>query len=165
MSHRIKAFIGKPAAIACLLPPMNDLSTYLHTLPQGFHLLFYDESRFQAYVSCYVRRHLRPAPLETDWTIQYIATLCPTGCIGFVETDYWAGIGKQSAILVRNGTSGPYLCNDAFDLNWGRRSLYRYQESRFPINTVLRELGVVALPGMDEFDSVDLALYRHMPDD
>jgi|ERR1035437_3989943 hypothetical protein len=70
--------------------------------------------------------------------------------IAKIETDYFGGGGDQSAKLFINNKK-EYDKDDS-----------RSQEE--PINTVLRMMGIVAKPEMDEFDTIGLGSYRHNGD-
>ena len=57
--------------------------------------------------------------------------------LAYIETDYFGGIGTQGVVLYKNGQT---------------------------INLLLRELGVWCAPTKDEFDSLNLGIYREMPE-
>jgi hypothetical protein len=69
----------------------------------------------------------------------------PTPTFGIIQTDYFGGAGDQwAALYVRT---------------------HRTNADAISINAVLRMLGVIAAPGLDEFDTVGLADHRRGPDE
>ena len=71
--------------------------------------------------------------------------------IADISTDYFGGMGNQSAKLAINNKV-VYDENDEYNL------------SLRPINTVLEKMGVVKNEGMDEFDTIGLGKYRSNKD-
>ena len=67
--------------------------------------------------------------------------------IAFITTDYFGGMGNQSAKLIINN----FIIYDKDD---------EYDYNLRPINTVLKKMGVVKNDGMDEFDTIGLGNYR-----
>ena len=65
--------------------------------------------------------------------------------LAYVETDYFGGTGTQGGVLYENG-----------QISIVPRS------GEGTINILLRELGVRCEPNKDEFDSLNLGLYRRM---
>ena len=72
-----------------------------------------------------------------------LGTQTPTFAI--IETDYFGGAGSQAAAL--------YI------------RTHRANGDAASINDVLRMLGIVAAPGLDEFDTIGLAAHRSNPDE
>lgn len=69
--------------------------------------------------------------------------------IASISTDYFGGMGSQSAkLFVDNKIE--YEADDEYDYDYSLR----------PINTVLKKMGVVRKDGMDEFDMIGLGNYR-----
>lgn len=69
------------------------------------------------------------------------------GSVAHVEAEYFGGAGSQGSIVCEDGhvKAGPFR---------GERA----------INEALRLLGVVAVPGMDEFDTLNLGRHRDIED-
>lgn len=67
----------------------------------------------------------------------------PSPPFAAVYTDYFGGLGSQVAVAYRDGAP---LDTDG------------------TINDALRALGVVAKPGLDEFDTLELGRYRGIPE-
>jgi hypothetical protein len=70
--------------------------------------------------------------------------------IASISTDYFGGVGEQSAKLFIDNKK-VYDKSDEF-------------EYCYPINEVLRMMGVVAKTNMDEFDTIGLSKYRSNAD-
>lgn len=71
------------------------------------------------------------------------SSLATNGPIAYVEAEFFGGVGRQAAVLFHHGGGydGPLFGSDT-------------------INQCLRQLGVVAIPGSDEFDTVGLGMHR-----
>ena len=67
--------------------------------------------------------------------------------LAYIETDYFGGCGTQAGVLVEKG-----------------RVAVPPVEGAGTIDRLLAALGVRCLPGKDEFDSLGLGSFRHMPD-
>lgn len=80
--------------------------------------------------------------------------------LGYVETDYFGGVGSQSSILYQDQRVelGPLTTETVWDEN--RREYVHHPEGKRAINQVLRRLGVWRVHGADEFDSIGLGHYR-----
>jgi hypothetical protein len=74
--------------------------------------------------------------------------------IAYIETDYFGGVGSQSAIVWRNGEIifGPLQTADVAFLSDGA------------ISRALRALGVARRNAIDEFDELGLGSYRDNED-
>lgn len=77
---------------------------------------------------------------------QILQPYSKNGMLAYLETDYFGGVGTQAGVLFENGEriEGP-------------------TDKEGIINQILRKMGVCIEPGKDEFDSVGLGNYRHMP--
>ena len=67
--------------------------------------------------------------------------------LAYIETDYFGGIGTQGGVLYKNGQ----ICR-------------KPHSGDGTINLLLRELGVWCAPTKDEFDSLNVGIYREMPE-
>lgn len=76
-----------------------------------------------------------------------LATLATRGAFAFIETEYFGGSGGQAAVLFNPGVT-PVRLTDAPHPN--------------PINSALKSLGVPALRGADEFDTLELGRFRSL---
>lgn len=76
-----------------------------------------------------------------------ILTVIGNCCIGYVEAEYLGGQGGQAGILWQNGR---------------RYKLFDFGEGA--INSVLKQLGIIAEIGLDEFDTISLGRHRNKED-
>ena len=79
------------------------------------------------------------------------------GPVAYVEAEFFGGVGEQAAVVWDRGEAvfGPtaqQFPSDVAAVNVG------------PINGALRALGVTAVDGRDEFDSLGLGRHRHVED-
>ena len=65
--------------------------------------------------------------------------------LAYIETDYFGGTGTRSGILYENGNISIPLCS-----------------GKGAVNILLRELGVWREVNKDEFDSLNLGIYRRI---
>ena len=63
----------------------------------------------------------------------------------YITTDYFGGIGDQTAEIFINNKKVPYR---------------EYESNGDSINMALRKIGIKSNPGMDEFDTIGLGRYR-----
>lgn len=89
-----------------------------------------------------------------DWAIE--SSRCFP--LAYFETEYHGGAGSQAAAAWAGGVvvAGPFLQADE-DCGKG-------EPSEWPINRVLRHLGVVRSKREDEFDAVGLGRWRNNED-
>lgn len=93
-----------------------------------------------------------PSLVQSD--VAFVAGASRSGPIAYVETDYFGGLGRQSAALWRDGA----LVMDLVTESHGRA------HEGSPINRALRGLGIMARDGCDEFSIQGLAGYRSNSD-
>lgn len=86
--------------------------------------------------------------------VALVAAASLHGPIAYLETDYFGGVGMQLAAFWRDGGLVIDLITES----------NKQIQERSPINCVLRELGVVALDGQDEFTVQGLGQYRSHDD-
>ena len=77
-----------------------------------------------------------------------LAQLAPGCPFALIETDYFGGIGTQSAAVYRDGAV--LMAPESGEVG--------------PINAALELLGVTTEGGLDEFDTVGLQHWRHLDD-
>jgi hypothetical protein len=148
MGHTVQAFIAKAevlrdaargVAAAHVIPVGEGLALLLNTDE------FYDEvgksvGGDESLYREFYRLSSGLAGLGAEWSTH--------GPVAYIETDYWGGEGKQSALL------------------W-ERGLVAYGPAKAtlgPINDVLRRMGVERGDHHDEFDAVGLGRYRDNED-
>ena len=148
MGHTVQAFIAK----ADVLRDAARSSDAAHVIPveQGFALLLNTDGLYGE-----VGRGGGSGELPYQEFYKLSSALaefgarCSTrGAVAYIETDYWGGEGKQSALLWEGGevAYGPALARLG------------------PINDVLRRMGVERGENHDEFDAVGLGRYRDNED-
>ena len=90
---------------------------------------------------------IEPFHLMT-WAVRdRFADLIGSSPFGYIETEYFGGVGTQSGCAWRGGTL-----------------IVRPAEADGSVNSVLRALGVLRVRGRDEWDTVGLAQFRSMDD-
>ena len=79
--------------------------------------------------------------------------------LAYIETDYFGGVGTQTAILYENGVSHKPLKTES---KWDQENYCHSHEpiGIWAINTVLQKMGVICAGEKDEFDSIRLGWYR-----
>jgi hypothetical protein len=87
---------------------------------------------------------------------QKLAAWSKEGPIGYIEADYFGGVGSQRAALWRNGalTLGPLKVDEQEP----------FPDDGSPISQLLRHLGVRREFDYDEFDAVGLDRHRDTED-
>jgi hypothetical protein len=104
------------------------------------------------------RRHGTGEWLETlrltTADVAFAAVMSRRGALAYLETDYFGGAGRQAAALWAGGASAIRPLSMSGEQSAGRLP------ATWPINAVLRGLGVVAAGGLDEFDTFGLGRFR-----
>ncbi|MEW5847773.1 MAG: hypothetical protein AB2A00_03125 [Myxococcota bacterium] len=147
MAHRIEVVV---ATRGCLASLAAECGAALVTLPQDFELLVVatEEAGAEALAFGSTFRALTRA-----W-VPRLEAASRAGAVAYLETEYFAGLGKQAAAVWRGGTLvfGPVIDDET--------SGVRMPLHHKPINTALRMLGVTTRGEMDEFDSLQLGAAR-----
>ena len=141
MGHCVRAIIGAHKDIQriendyCLAKGMK--------LPQGYGMIFLTDALLDNIGELFESANeLSDPETVTSYLLQWYSFRTK---LVYMETDYFGGIGTQSGILYENG-------NISIPLRSGEGA----------INTLLRELGVWREANKDEFDSLNLGIYRRM---
>ncbi|HHV30301.1 MAG TPA: hypothetical protein GXX73_12065 [Clostridium sp.] len=162
--HCIRCFIGKKDLMNVFVN--NWVEAEIIDLSQGFSLVFLTDELYDGI------EELVNSKLDVDYS-EFFYYLSPSiyevlvqesreGMIAYIETDYFGGVGRQSAILFENSkVKIEPLKTESF---WDEKtySYYRKPEGEKAINLVLKELGVYKQKEKDEFDSVGLGNFRRM---
>jgi hypothetical protein len=159
MGHKLHAVIGPDASIsryASLWVQASQIS-----LPQSFSIVpmtpeFFDDITELADLK-------KPDPYVgferlssgTEMALREFSVLGP---IGYIETDYFGGVGSQAAIAWNGGRIliGPCLTTTF----WDGLSFVSRPPGERAINLILGELGVRAVGKLDRFDSLGLGNHR-----
>ena len=141
MGHCVRAIIGAHKDIQriennyCLAKEIK--------LPQGYGMIFLTDALLDNIGELFESAN-EPSDPETVTSCLLQEYSFHTK-LTYIEADYSSGIGTQSGILYENGNISIPLCS-------GEGS----------INILLRELGVWREVNKDEFDSLNLGIYRRM---
>ena len=155
MGHKINAFLGCDSTINRLAKNWSRNSIQLS---QGLSMLFLTDNLFEDIV--------RLSNLKDEVSVKHFESLTPAvfslletyshnGKIAYFETDYFGGVGEQSAVLFENGVQ-------KFPIQYTNDFGGQKNDEERAINFILKELGVSKLEGQDEFDSIKLYSYRKM---
>lgn len=160
MGHNVRIFVGTPAALAVFRQLEPALALYTLTSASELAVLPFDDDLQD-------RLHQRFG--TGDWpetqsillstTDQSFAADCSMRApLAYVETDYFGGNGTQSAMLWQAGQVliGPITLD--------RAQGEQRQPALWPINVVLRTLGVRSKAPEDEFAVFGLSNYRSNDD-
>lgn len=159
MSHTLRAVIGP-------IPPVTEFAgrwvqAHLVPLPQRFGLVpitaaLFDHIQERAMLD-------EPAPFAgfshlSAALVQAIVEATRSGPLAYIETDYFGGIGRQSAIAWHKGqlALGPLTSATSAASN-----IYQVPLCEEAINQALRYLGVWRQNGHDEFDMLGLGKFRN----
>jgi hypothetical protein len=155
MGHQVRLFVGHPNVLSryhAVLPNVR-----LHTLVAGVALavLSLDDDVHDALHKAYgTGEWLDDGAGLTSTDIAFAARSSKTGALAYIETAYFGGTGRQSAVLWIGG--GIAIKPTSLETTAaGNRP-----RATWPINAALRGLGVQATSGHDEFDSIGLGHYR-----
>lgn len=148
MGHCIQVIIGTHAAI------QNIANDWIYAqeieLPQGYGMIFLTNALLDDITELFdIPDEEFGYPMLNYFTVaadQLLQEYSFRTKLAYVETDYFGGVGTQAGVLYENGRISIEPCSGAGT-----------------INLLLKELGVWCVPGKDEFDSLNLVKYRHMP--
>lgn len=147
MAHCITAIIGEPTAIGLLAAYAGCPAPI--GLPQGLAIAALGEDQFDRLTS------LEPGAYREGFRYlaaaleEHIVRASHDGAVAYIETEYFGGIGGQSAIVASNGTVLLCASEQAVAAGWAS-----------PINRALVLLGVQLDLGCDPFATIGLDEYR-----
>jgi len=150
MSHYIKVIIAESSLIQQIASFLHSANTI--TLPQDFGLIPLTDALHDEIVAANptaTGEELEAFVFLSPAIQQLLQTHAQSGPIAYVETNYFGGVGTQSAILYADGKvkEGPL------------------QTKRIgAINQVLHRLGVKRSLAKDEFDTLGLGSFRNNDD-
>ena len=140
MGHCVRAIIGAHKDIQRI---ENNWFAKEIKLPQGYGMVFLTDALLDNIGELFESAN-EPSDPETV-TSYLLQEYSFHTKMAYIETDYFGGIGTQSGILYENGNISIPLCSGEGE-----------------INILLRELGVWREVNKDEFDSLNLGIYRRM---
>lgn len=140
MGRCVRAIIGAHKDIQQI---ENDWFAKGINLPQGYGMIFLTDAMLDGIGELFESAN-EPSDPETvtSYLLQWYSFHTK---LAYIEADYFDGIGTQSGILYENGNISIPLCS-----------------GKGAINILLRELGVWREVNKDEFDSLNLGIYRRM---
>lgn len=148
MGHNISAIIGRRSTIQKLADTWIYASVI--ELPQEFAMVFLTNAFIESIEELYNLSDDFCCPALDSFTTvaeQLLEEFSFHTRLAYIETDYFGGVGTQGGVLYENG-----------------RILIEPRGGEGTINLLLKELGVLRMCGLDEFDSLSLGNYRHMQD-
>lgn len=148
MGHNISAIIGRRNTIQKLADTWIDASVI--ELPQEFAMVFLTNTLIESIEEFYYISDDFCCPeLDSYSTIaeQLLQEFSFHTRLAYIETDYFGGVGTQGGVLYENG-----------------KIIIKPRSGEGTVNLLLKELGVMCIRGLDEFDSLNLGNYRHMQD-
>lgn len=160
MGHHIRIFIGEAAAFNLYRATFPGLALFRLTEATPLLVLpldddFHDELH-KSYGTGDWNEHGGPRLSTSDMT--FAARASAEAPLAYVETDYFGGNGLQHAIMWRSGALAIGPATLDVQLSQNRPT------SLWPINVVLRALGVAATLHEDEFTRAGLGRYRFLDD-
>ena len=146
MGHQIEVIIGKREDMRQIT---ERWCCQAAELPQDFVMVYLTDQLFDRITG------LRGVPDReisgeltylTEAIHQFLQESSRQSRLAYIETDYTGGYGSQAGVLYENGrmTAAP-------------------RSGEGTANQLLHQLGVSCSRGQDEFDSLELYKYRHMP--
>lgn len=141
MGHCVRAIIGAHKDIQQI--ENNYWLAKGIKLPQGYGMIFLTDALLDNIGELFESAN---EPSDPETVTSYLLQVYSFRTkLAYIEADYFGGIGTQSGILYENGNISIPLCS-----------------GKGAINILLRELGVWHEVNKDEFDSLNLGIYRRM---
>ena len=162
MGHQISAFIGQYHSLQILATQL--CHSHITALAQSYYLL---PILVETLDTCHIATPSTfPAEYpEFDRLFPELIFLAQDAArqtpLAYVETDYFGGVGSQSAILWKTtNTYGPFRSETRYINN----TFITTPEGEWAIKRVLYALGVQLLPNHDAFDTLGLGRFRSSED-
>ena len=153
MGHTIQGFLGKSETIKEIVSPLSTGQYAVIELPQNIHCLFLSCGAWDIIAerqNVTLNNNITPFDFLDTATKEYLQNIKPSGKFIYIETDYYGGRGSQAAGIFEDG-----ILLDVYNSEG---------KTDGAINTALRFIGVIKEPDADEFETLNLHKYRHMPD-
>lgn len=156
MGHRLRAIIGKPPILEALAVRFDGVRRV--PLRQGFEMVPLTAPVFDA--MAFSREATNPEAAIGGWSRlgkqveDLLAELSRISPVAYVYTEYFGGVGEQSALAFVGGRLATRSGGAGRVLPWS--------SSIGPINDALGAIGVVRERDQDEFDSMGLGQHRSM---
>lgn len=149
--HDVKALVASAAVLTGVTAPFG--STTLCPLVQGFVLLpLTDAVLREITAACQTAEPKQPAIADVAQGVaQFASQLSLSGPVAYVSTEFFGGTGGQDVVVWSSGRVALLLSDrDGETIEWPNS----------PVSQALRAIGVEAIGGKDEFDTVGLGTYR-----
>lgn len=143
MVHSIRAIVGPLEVITNVMHAAG--SPRATDLPSGMAIIPLGEPQIAMLAGDDSRERIAGFGDLSSGLERRLAALAARGAFAYIETEYWGGTGGQGAAVFSPGIA-PVHFTEPTQAN--------------PINSALRSLGVRALPGVDEFDTLGLGRFR-----
>ena len=162
MGHMIQGCIGNENIINEFHRLLKDCELIVEELPQQYYLLYLTDSLYDCFhTSNDSEQDIEPFDYLNHSMKQFFERISLVGDFVYIETDYFGGVGAQSAGVFQDGQLRSVFVSDGSTLDTDIPYPERLKEE--PINQVLRTIGVERKKNLDEFDTLCLGNYRHMP--
>lgn len=156
MAHSVRLFAGPLMVLRPFLEASQHAGIYaLRPEANLFVVPFTDELQDDIHAITGTGEWLEKGPRISTGDLAFAARASSGAKIGYLETEYFGGVGEQSGALWSSGqlVLGPLTLTTEGHGAGRPRSLW-------PINAVLRGLGVDLQGYDDEFDAFGLGQYR-----
>jgi hypothetical protein len=163
MSHRVELFIARKAILENMACTLNQ--AHLILLPQGFALIPNINELFDE-----ITNH-RQSKMNEEFEIfdkisgaliSHAENLSHKGPIAYIETNYFGGIGTQSAVVWSETRIIYGPCQS--ETKWVNGQHVTKPAGETAINRALRLMGVQQENAFDEFDAIELGKFRNNED-
>lgn len=154
MGHNLRAIIGKLSVIEALAARFEGVRRV--ALPQGYEMVLLLDALFDAMALS--AEAANPETAVSGWSRlgeqveKLLADLSRISSVAYVYTEYFGGVGEQSALAFVGGHRAT--------VHGGAGRVLPWSTSIGPINAALAAIGVVRERGQDEFDSIGLGRHR-----
>lgn len=162
MGHIIQACIGDAAIINEVRRLLNDSQITVEELPQQYFLLYVTDSLYKVtYKDSDLENEVEPFEYLNGSLKSFFEKVSLAGDLVYIETEYFGGVGSQAAGLFHDGNLNAVCFSDGSGIDINIPYPERLLDE--PINQSLRAIGVKRKQNNDEFDTLNLSNYRHMP--
>jgi len=156
MGHSLRLFAGSSMALSRFTQVSQHAHAYaLRPASDLFVVLLEDDLQDDLHNLSGTGDWLAHGPRISTGDMTFAARASHGSAVAYLETEYFGGVGEQSAVLWKDGrlVLGPLTLESA----GGKRP-----RSLWPINAILRGLGVnsAGTQYADEFEAFGLAQYR-----
>ena len=159
MGHRVSLFVGPSTTLRAIVSVAPRARVFALTPAARFLVLpLTEEVHDDIHAQFGTGDWPEQGPLLSSTDLGLAQRASRGAALAYVETDYFGGQGRQNALLWRDGALILQPSELTTEAAAARSAPLR------PINAVLRALGVVAVAGQDEFDTLGLGRWRSNDD-